>query len=94
MEKNLLIKKYLEQNSLVESNLLSFNDFLQNKMQSILNEINESIDNEEVEVKLGKIRFERPSIVEADGSKRNILPVEARLRGLSYSAPIHIFCPA
>ena len=55
--KNLLVKKYLEQHSLVESNLLSFNDFILNKIQQIIHEINDSINNEEVEIKLGKIRI-------------------------------------
>ncbi|MBS3091591.1 DNA-directed RNA polymerase subunit B'' [Candidatus Pacearchaeota archaeon] len=89
-EKHLLVKKYLEQHSLVESNILSFNDFLKNKMQQIVNEINDNLENEEVEIKLGKVRIEKPNIIEADGSSTQITPAIARLRNLTYSAPVFI----
>src|SRR3989344_3737510 len=88
-EKHTLVKKYLEQHSLVESNILSFNDFIKNKMQQIVNEINEGINNEEVEIKLGKVRIEKPNIVEVDGSTSLITPAIARLRNLTYSAPVY-----
>ncbi len=89
-QKNILVKKYLEQHSLVESNILSFNDFIQNRMQQIINEINDSINNEEVEIKLGKVRVEKPDIIESDGSSSVVTPTTARLRNLTYSAPIYI----
>ena len=89
-QKHLLVKKYLEQHSLVESNILSFNDFVQNKIQQIVNEINESVENEEVEIKLGKIRIEKPNIIEADGSTSLVTPAIARLRNLTYSSPIFV----
>ena len=41
-------------------------------------------------IKLKKIWIEKPSIIEADGSKRDIYPCEARLRSLTYSAPIYL----
>jgi len=89
-KKNILVEKYLEQHSLVESNLLSFNDFIQNKMQQIVNEINETINNEEVEIKLGKVRMEKPNIIESDGSSSLVTPTIARLRSLTYSAPVFV----
>jgi len=89
-QKNIIIKKYLEQHSLVESNILSFNDFMENKMQQIVDELNNSIDNEEIEIKLGKLRIEKPNIIEADGSSSIILPSVARLRNLTYSAPVYV----
>ncbi|MCU0642631.1 MAG: hypothetical protein MUF61_03620, partial [archaeon] len=92
MEKvsNILIKKYLEQHSLVESNILSFNDFINNKVQQIVKEINENMEaDEEVEIRLGKIRVEKPNIIEADGSTTLVTPAIARLRNLTYSAPIY-----
>ncbi len=88
--KHLLVKKYLEQHSLVESNIISFNDFVQNKMQQIVNEINDSLNNEEIEIKLGKIRIEKPNIIEADGSTTLVTPSVARLRNLTYSAPVFV----
>ena len=41
-------------------------------------------------VKFGKIWVGKPEITEADGSKRTIFPIEARLRKISYSAPIFL----
>jgi DNA-directed RNA polymerase subunit B len=90
-QRNILIKKYLEQHSLVESNIISFNDFINTRMQQIVNEINESSEeNDEIEIKLGKIRIEKPNMIESDGSHNPIIPSDARLRNLTYSAPIFI----
>jgi DNA-directed RNA polymerase subunit B len=88
--KHTLIKKYLEQHSLVESNLRSFNNFIQHRMQSIVGEVNRNIEQEDVEVKLGKIRVGKPDVIEADGSITHITPTEARLRNLTYSAPVYV----
>ena len=90
MQKHILVKKYLEQHSLVESNILSFNNFLQNRIQGIVDEINEGISKENVEIKLGKVRVEKPNIVEADGSSTVITPAIAKLRNLTYSAPVFV----
>jgi len=87
-EEHVLVKKYLEEHSLLESNITSFNNFVNHRMQEIANELNESIPNEETEIKLGKIKVGRPNIIEADGSSSLITPAEARIRGLTYSAPI------
>ena len=89
-QKHILVKKYLEQHSLVESNVLSFNDFINNKMQQIINEINETINITEVEIRLGKLRIEKPNIIEADGSSSLVTPTIARLRNLTYSAPVFV----
>ena len=90
MDKHILIKKYLEQHSLVESNIRSFNDFVTHRMQQIVNEVNETINKEDVEVTLGKIRIGKPDVIEADGSVSKITPTEARLRNLTYAAPVYV----
>src|SRR3989344_4258452 len=87
---NILVEKYLKQHSLVESNVFSFNDFLDNKMQSIVNEINESLSNEDIEIRIGKVRVGKPNIVEADGSSSVLTPMIAKLRNLTYSAPVFV----
>jgi DNA-directed RNA polymerase subunit B len=87
---HLIVKKYLEDHSLVESNIVSFNNFLDHRMQEIVNEINETIDNEDFEIKLGKIEVGKPYVIEADGSSSKVLPYEARIRNLTYSAPINL----
>ncbi len=89
-EKHLLVKKYLQEHSLVESNIISFNNFIDERMQQIVNELNEALPKEETEIKLGRIRIEKPNIIEADGSQKAITPTEARLRNLTYSAPVFL----
>lgn len=89
-KQHILIKKYLQQHSLIESNILSFNDFIEHKLQQIVDAINEEISREEVELLLGKINVGKPHIIEADGSVRNILPIEAKLRKITYSAPVYL----
>ena len=82
-KKHLVVKKYLEDHSLVESNITSFNEFIDHRMQEIVNE--------DFEVKLGKIEVGKPFVIEADGSSSKIMPYEARIRNLTYSAPINQF---
>ena len=87
-EKHLIMKKYLKDHSLVESNITSFNDFVEHRMQEIVNDISRNIVSDEFEIQLGKIKIGKPNIIEADGSSSFILPYEAMLRTLTYSAPI------
>ncbi|MEK6847164.1 MAG: DNA-directed RNA polymerase subunit B'', partial [Nanoarchaeota archaeon] len=89
-DKHLLVKRYLQQHSLVESNIRSFNDFIERRIQAIVNDLNETAPQEEVKIKFGKIHIGKPNIIEADGSLAQISPVEARLRKLTYSAPIYV----
>ena len=66
------------------------------EMQKIVDETNEIIPTiipsevKDFKIKLGKIKVEKPSMVEADGSKRDVYPIEARLRSLTYSTPIYL----
>ena len=92
----LLMKKFFEENGFVKSTIDSFNYFIAKELQKILDE-NREIEPtiippnvESFKIKLDKIWIEKPEITEADGSKRPIFPSEARLRKLSYSAPIFI----
>ena len=87
-EKHLIVKKYLEEHSLVESNIISFNNFIEKRMQEIVNEIAETINNEDFEITLGKIGLGKPKVIEADGSSSLITPHEAKLRSLTYAAPV------
>jgi DNA-directed RNA polymerase subunit B" len=85
MKKNqhLIVKKYLEENSLVESNIISYNNFIKKRMQEIVSEISESIENDDFEINLGKVSVGKPVVIEADGSSSMLMPSEARLRSLT-----------
>ena len=87
--KHLVVKKYLADHSLVESNITSFNNFIEYRMQEIVDEISGTVGtDEEFKISLGKIKVGNPRIIEDDGSSSLIMPYEARLRNLTYSAPI------
>ena len=88
--KHIVTKKYLLEHSLVESNIMSFNGFIKHGMQEIVDEISEGVkvNDEDFEITLGKINVGHPRIIESDGSMSLIMPYEARLRKLTYSAPI------
>jgi DNA-directed RNA polymerase subunit B len=85
---HILVKEFLKNHSLVESNIKSFNDFVENKMQEIVTELSDALPNEDFEIKLGKVRVGKPNVIESDGSSRPVTPAEIRLRNLTYSAPI------
>lgn len=92
----ILIKKYFEEQSFVDSTISSFNNFIEKELQKIVNENKEveptiiPPDVEEFKIVFDKIWVQKPEIIEADGSRRPIYPIEARLRKLTYSAPVFI----
>lgn len=91
-----LIQKYFEEQSPVESDIEFFNDFIDNELQKIIEENKEIVPTiiphniDDFKIKLDKIWVKKPEVIEADGSTRNIMPMEARLRKLTYSAPTFI----
>ena len=92
----LLIKKYFDESSFIAADIRSYNHFIEVELQKIIEE-NRVIEPtiipsnvEEYKIILDKISITKPDITEADGSKRIIYPMEARLRKLSYSAPVFI----
>ncbi|MFH1592196.1 MAG: DNA-directed RNA polymerase subunit B'' [Candidatus Woesearchaeota archaeon] len=96
IKNNELIRKYFDENSVVKSDIESFNHFIDKGISEIISEIGDIVptiippEMEDFRIKLDKVEVEKPSIVEADGSKRNIYPSEARLRKISYSAPVFL----
>ena len=91
-----LIKKYFEEQSFVDSDIESFNNFVDKELTKIIEENKEIVPTiiphnvDDFKIRLDKIWLIKPEITEADGSKRDILPIEARLRKITYSAPIYI----
>lgn len=91
-----LIKKYFEEKSIVTSSIKSFNNFVERELELIIEEnkvieptiIPHNVD--DFKIRLDKIWITQPEITEADGSKRKIFPAEARIRKLTYAAPIFI----
>lgn len=86
-----LLPIYFKENSLVKQHLDSYNKFVDLGMQSIIDRvgiIRPSIEG--FELHLGRVRMDKPKVIEADGSQRTILPSEARARNLTYAAPIFL----
>ena len=85
-----IIQDMLVREGISNQHLNSFDEFLENGLQEIINEVAEiDIENAEYpyKIKLGKIKLQRPRMTELDGSITNITPAEARLRNVSYVAP-------
>ena len=85
-----VIQDMLVREGVSKQHLNSFDEFLENGLQEIINEVAEiDIENAEYpyKIKLGKIKLQRPRMTELDGSITNITPAEARLRNVSYVAP-------
>ncbi len=95
-ESELLVKKYFEEQSLIDSTIESFNNFIEKELNDIIEENREieptiiphNVD--EFKIRLDKIWVQKPEITEADGSKRAIYPIEVRLRKITYAAPCFI----
>jgi len=93
-EFTILLKSFAEDQGFVKFQIDSFNDFIDNRIPSIIKQIKEIKpevpDLGEFKIKLGDFKLTPPSVKEADGSVRNILPSEARIRNLTYASPMYV----
>jgi len=86
-----LVDEYFRDNKLVIQHLDSYTKFVEFGIQNIIDNISAIEPNvENYKLKFGKVRLDKPTIVEADGSRRQILPAEARMRNLTYAAPVFL----
>ncbi|KAB1186827.1 MULTISPECIES: DNA-directed RNA polymerase subunit B'' [Haloferax] len=88
-------RKYFSEERLAEHHFRSFNAFLERGMSEVVEEkatietdIGDKEGEEPVYVELGGVRVETPRVREADGSEELLFPQEARLRNITYSAPV------
>jgi DNA-directed RNA polymerase subunit B len=97
-----LQKAFFEEKGLVRQHLDSYNEFVERGLQEVVDEIGE-IEIEAPEgpykIKFGKIFIVRenengiiygPYVTEVDGTRREIYPIEARLRNLTYAMPLSL----
>ena len=92
MESRVIVDSFFKENSLVKHHMDSYNNFIENGIQKVIDEA-EVIETEVkggYKVKFGKVRVGKPKNKEADGSDKEITPMEARIRNLSYSAPVYL----
>jgi DNA-directed RNA polymerase subunit B len=86
-----VIQDILKREGIARQHLNSFDEFLEKGLQSIINEVGQiEIENAEYpyKIQLGKVKLQQPRMMELDGSITHITPAEARLRNVSYSAPV------
>ncbi|KAK4386603.1 DNA-directed RNA polymerase II subunit RPB2 [Sesamum angolense] len=100
-----VISAYFEEKGLVRQQLDSFDEFIQNTMQEI---VDESADIEIrpesqhnpghqpdfaetiYKMSFGQIYLSKPMMTESDGETATLFPKAARLRNLTYSAPLYV----
>lgn len=88
-----VIDNFESERGWVNFQIESFNRFIQYGIQDIINEvgvINLTPETGELKLHFGKVQVGKPIVKEADGSTRQIYPNEARVRNLTYSAPVWI----
>ncbi len=90
MDRNPVLELFLKRRELVKQHIDSYNDFVENRLQEIIDETGEVATDVGFMVRLGKIKVEKAEVVEADGSKRRVTPLEARLRNMSYFSPVKL----
>lgn len=88
-----LMKSFFNEEGLVKQHLDSYNDFTRNTLQQIIDEIGGiqiEVPNHIYDIKFGAIEIGDPRVVEVDGTVREVYPREARIRNLTYSAPLYL----
>lgn len=87
----ILLESYFKEIGLVRQHLDSFNNFLEESMQQIVDETKQIIpDIPDFYIVFGKISVESPATREADGATKEITPMEARIRELTYAGKIYL----
>lgn len=91
LDRRVLARAYFTHDRLVKHQIDSFNRFLDEGLQRVIDEQRIiELDIPDTYVRLGKIWVGKPIVKEADGSRRKLFPAEARLRNLTYAAPIYL----
>jgi len=100
-----VISAYFDEKGLVRQQLDSFDVFIENTIQEIVDETPDLIiipepqhtsnqapppDMTRYVVNFGQTHLSKPTMTEYDGSTQPMLPNEARLRNLIYSAPLYV----
>ena len=88
-----VMKSFFAEEGLVKQHLDSYNDFVQNTLQHIIDEIRGiqiETPGRTYDIKFGTIEVDKPRVVEVDGTVRSVYPRETRIRNLTYSAPLYL----
>ena len=99
----IILESFFKENNLVRQQLDSFNEFIQNTMQDIIDDIppivvknemdklklSETKKSQKLILRFGQLHLSKPTFIEENGTTHTLLPNEARLRNLTYSSPLY-----
>ncbi|KAI8374826.1 DNA-directed RNA polymerase II subunit RPB2 [Blakeslea trispora] len=94
-----VISAFFEEKGLVRQQLDSFDEFVQNTMQELVDENSNLVlqhvggDGDVTKryiINFNQIYLSKPTMTEADGSTQPMFPQEARIRNLTYASPLYV----
>lgn len=98
-----VIDRYFEEKGLVRQQIDSFDEFITNTIQELIDDAGEIFVKPEKQylsmqdteqhghrIKFGQVYVTKPVLFEADGEQRELYPQEARLRSLTYQSQIFV----
>mmetsp|Transcript_70577 Transcript_70577/g.188361 ORF Transcript_70577/g.188361 Transcript_70577/m.188361 type:complete len:1176 (-) Transcript_70577:60-3587(-) len=98
-----VIRKYFDENGLVQQQRASYEEFIIQNIQEVIDDYKGQIEvvatnqylpgmqnkgRMKLQIEFGKIKISRPKIQEVDGKKERLLPYMARLRKTTYACTI------
>lgn len=98
-----ILDSFFRENNLVRQQLDSFNEFIQNTIQDVVDDLPPLVIKNEIEkirfsewkknlkliLRFGQLHLTKPTFIEENGTTHTLLPNEARLRNLTYSSPLY-----
>ncbi len=97
LDRKKLSRAYFVKDKIVQHQIDSFNEFVDHSLQKVVDEmgvieteISGADESTETYVRLGTVSVGYPVVKEADGAVDRLFPSDARLRNLTYSAPINL----
>ncbi len=87
----IIMKSFFDEKGLVSQQLESYNKFVTETLQQLIDELGEVEPGEHgYKVEFGKVRFGPPMVRDSDGINKDVTPTECRIRDLTYAAPIYV----
>ena len=86
-------QSFIKEQGLVQHHIRSYNRFIHAGLQELVNSLSDHTiitKHGTVVLKFGAVEIDPPRVVEIDGTSREIMPSEARLRDLNYAAPLSV----
>ena len=87
-----IMRAYFKERGLVSQQLESYNKFVTETMQKLVEELGEVEPLESgYKIEFIKVKYGEPIVKESGGDIRKVTPTECRIRDLTYAAPIYVY---